>query len=334
MPMKPSRSTFLAGVAGTAAAVSSPTLVAAADPAMVARATQGMTFTTLRDRGVDHVGIRTSSGIVDVARASHMLGIASPPLTVDDVVAGRGNIAALAHAVANAPPASVRNPRNVEYGPLVGSPPKIVCVGLNYRAHIAEMNDKLPPVPDLFNKFNTALNRHNGTIAVSAVPAQHFDYESELVMIIGKTARNVSEADALSHVFGYACGHDFTARDAQYRVSQWMTGKTPDQFAPLGPWLVTADQIPDPQALQIQTFVNDETTPRQDMSTAQMIFSCARIVSYTSQFITLLPGDVIFTGTPPGVIYAYPAEKQVWLKPGDRIRTTITKLGELRFALT
>jgi len=332
--MKPSRSTFLAGVAGTAAAISSPTLVAAADPAMVYRATQGMTFTTLRDRGVDHVGIRTSSGIVDVARAAHILGVASPPLTVDDVVAGRGNIAALAHLVANAPPASVRNPRSVEHGPLVGSPPKIVCVGLNYRAHIAETGEKTPPYPDLFNKFNTALNRHNGTVSVSTVPAQKFDYESELVMIVGKTARNVSEADALEHVFGYSCGHDFTARDTQMRVSQWMTGKTPDQFAPLGPWLVTADQIPDPQTLQIQTWVNDEATPRQDANTAQMIFSCAHILSYTSQFITLLPGDVIFTGTPPGVIYAYPPEKQVWLKPGDRIRTTITKLGELRFTLT
>jgi 2-keto-4-pentenoate hydratase/2-oxohepta-3-ene-1,7-dioic acid hydratase in catechol pathway len=98
-------------------------------------------------------------------------------------------------------------------------------------------------------------------------------------MFIGKSARNVSEADALDAVFGYSCGHDFTARDAQLRVSQWMTGKTPDLFAPLGPWLVGADQIPDPQTLQIQTFVNDEAVPRQNMSTSQMIFSCATIVS-------------------------------------------------------
>ncbi len=113
-----------------------------------------------------------------------------------------------------------------------------------------------------------------------------------------------------------------------------MTGKTPDQFAPIGPWLVTADQIPDPQTLQVQTFVNDETKPRQDMNTAQMIFNCAHILSYTSTFITLSPGDVIFTGTPSGVIAGYPPDKQVWLKPGDRVRTVISKVGELHFTLT
>jgi 2-keto-4-pentenoate hydratase/2-oxohepta-3-ene-1,7-dioic acid hydratase in catechol pathway len=113
-----------------------------------------------------------------------------------------------------------------------------------------------------------------------------------------------------------------------------MTGKTPDEFAPIGPWLVTADQIPNPQTLQIQTWVNDETTPRQDANTAQMIFNCAHILSYTSTFITLVPGDVIFTGTPSGVITGYPKDKQVWLKPGDRVRTTITKIGDLRFTLT
>ncbi len=250
------------------------------------------------------------------------------------MIAGRGDVAALARVAANAPAGALRAESAVEYGPLVGAPPKIVCVGLNYRAHLAETGEKLPPFPDLFNKYNTALNRHGGTVAVSHLPVTQFDYESELVMIVGKTARNVSEAEALSHVFGYTTGHDFTARDAQMRVSQWMTGKTPDQFAPLGPWLVTADQIPDPQTLQIRTFVNDETTPRQDMNTAQMIFSCARIVSYTSSFITLQPGDVIFTGTPSGVILGYPKDKQVWLKPGDRIRTQISKLGELRFTLT
>jgi 2-keto-4-pentenoate hydratase/2-oxohepta-3-ene-1,7-dioic acid hydratase in catechol pathway len=113
-----------------------------------------------------------------------------------------------------------------------------------------------------------------------------------------------------------------------------MTGKTPDEFAPLGPYLVTADRIPDPQTLQIRTFVNDEAVPRQDMNTSRMIFSCAQILSYVSQFMTLVPGDVIFTGTPSGVIVGYPKEKQVWLKPGDRIRTTISSIGELHFTLT
>jgi 2-keto-4-pentenoate hydratase/2-oxohepta-3-ene-1,7-dioic acid hydratase in catechol pathway len=330
----PSRSTFLAGTAGAVAvSAAAPTLIAAASPADVASATRGMTLTTLRDGAVDHVGVRTARGIVDISRAAKALGVTSPPLTVDDVVAGRGNVAALPMLVAKASGDAVRSEASVQFGPLVGAPPKIVCVGLNYRAHIAETGEKAPPYPDLFNKYNTALNRHNGTVMVSKLQAEKFDYESELVMIVGKTARNVPEADALSYVFGYSCGHDFTARDTQTRVSQWMTGKTPDQFAPLGPWLVTADQIPDPQTLQIQTWINDETAPRQDASTAQMIFNCAHILSYTSNYITLQPGDVIFTGTPSGVITGYPKDKQVWLKAGDRVRTTISKLGELRFTL-
>jgi 2-keto-4-pentenoate hydratase/2-oxohepta-3-ene-1,7-dioic acid hydratase in catechol pathway len=330
--MTPSRGAFLAGT--TAVAIAAPTLVAAASAADVASATRGMTFTTLRDGGVDHVGVRTAKGIVDIARSATALGVAQPPLTVDDVVAGRGNVAALPHLINDAPASAIRSESSVQYGPVVGSPPKIICVGLNYQAHIVETGEKPPPFPNLFNKYNTTLNRHNGTVAVSKIPAVQFDYESELVMIIGKTARNVPEAQALNYVFGYTTGNDFTARDPQNRVSQWMTGKTPDEFAPIGPWLVTADQIPDPQTLQVQTYVNDETTPRQDMNTAQMIFNCAHILSYTSTFITLSPGDVIFTGTPSGVIFGMPKDKQVWLKAGDRIRTTISKIGELHFTLT
>ncbi|MFN2460586.1 MAG: fumarylacetoacetate hydrolase family protein [Candidatus Velthaea sp.] len=282
--MTTDRATFLTGVAGTAAvAAAAPAF--AASPDDIARDTRGMTFTTLRDGNVDHIGIRTARGIVDVARAAAGMSITDAPQTIDD------------------------------------------------RAHIAETGEKTPPFPDLFNKYNTTLNRHGGTVAVSHLPAKNFDYESELTFVVGKHANNVSEADALKYVYGYTIVHDFTARDAQMRVSQWMTGKTPDQFAPIGPWLVTADQIPDPQTLQIQTFVNDEKTPRQDANTAQMIFNVAHILSYTSSFITLEPGDVVFTGTPQGVISGYPKEKQVWLKPGDRIRSVITKLGELHFSL-
>jgi 2-keto-4-pentenoate hydratase/2-oxohepta-3-ene-1,7-dioic acid hydratase in catechol pathway len=333
--MTPSRATFLAGAAGSlAAAAAAPTLAATAGSAEVAQATHGMTLTTLRDGRIDHVGLRTQRGIIDVAAAAAALGIASPPHTVEDVIAGRGAVAALPRIAAHAPASAIRSEDAVEFGPLVSNPPKIVCVGLNYRAHLAETGEKTPPYPDLFNKFNNTLNRHKGTVSVSSLPLTQFDYESELVVYIGKTARAVNEADALNYVFGYSCGNDFSARDAQMRVSQWMTGKTPDQFAPLGPWLVTADQIPDPQILQIQTYVNDETTPRQDMNTNLMILGVAHIISYTSQFITLQPGDIIFTGTPSGVILGHPADQRVWLKPGDRIRTSISKLGELHFTLT
>jgi 2-keto-4-pentenoate hydratase/2-oxohepta-3-ene-1,7-dioic acid hydratase in catechol pathway len=294
---------------------------------------RGLTLTTLRDGDVDHVGIRTPRGIIDVAAAANALGITQAPLTVEDVIAGRGETDTLQKIAEGAPASAIRNEATVEYGPLVANPPKILCVGLNYSAHIAESGSKTPEFPDLFNKFNTSLNRHHGTVNVSGLPATQFDYESELVFIMGKTARNVAESDALAYVYGYTTGNDFSARDLQMRVSQWMTGKTPDDFAPLGPWLVAASQIPDPQALQVQTFVNDETAPRQDANTSQMIFSCARIIAYASSFMTLQPGDVIFTGTPSGVILGMPKDNQVWLKAGDRIRTVISMLGELDFQL-
>jgi 2-keto-4-pentenoate hydratase/2-oxohepta-3-ene-1,7-dioic acid hydratase in catechol pathway len=294
---------------------------------------RGLTLTTLRDGDVDHVGIRMPHGIIDVAAAANALGIAQPPVTVEDVIAGHGNVDVLQRIAKSAPASVIRSEASAEFGPLVANPPKILCVGLNYSAHIAESATNTPVFPDLFNKYNTSLNRHKGTVRISGLPATQFDYESELVIIMGKTARNVAESDALAYVYGYTTGNDFSARDLQLRVSQWMTGKTPDEFAPLGPWLVAADQIPDPQTLQVQTFVNDETTPRQDMNTSQMIFSCARIIAYASSFMTLQPGDVIFTGTPSGVILGMPKDKQVWLKAGDRVRTVISKLGELDFHL-
>jgi 2-keto-4-pentenoate hydratase/2-oxohepta-3-ene-1,7-dioic acid hydratase in catechol pathway len=286
----------------------------------------------LRDGSLDHLGIRTRRGIVDVAQAAQALGISAAPRTIDELLAGR-DIGSLQRIAEQAPAHAIRAEPAVEFGPLVSTPPKIICIGLNYREHLAETGMSPQTVPDLFNKYNTALNRHNGTIDVSTLDAKGFDYESELVVLIGKEGRNVSEPDALSYVFGYTAGNDFSARDLQLRTSQWMTGKTPDQFAPIGPWLVTGDQIGDPQTLQIQTFVNDESTPRQDANTSQMIFSVAQIISYTSQFITLQPGDVIFTGTPSGVILGHPKAKQIWLKAGDRVVTRISNLGDLRVTL-
>ncbi len=181
-----------------------------------------------------------------------------------------------------------------------------------------------------FNKFNTALNSHGGSITVSEEDAVKFDYEAELVIAIGRKARNVSEADALNHVFGYCTGNDFTARDLQSRTSQWMLGKSGDGYAPLGPWLVTADQV-DGDNLKIECRVNGEL--RQSSSTADMVFNCRQLVSYCSKYMTLKPGDIIFTGTPEGVIAGKPKDKQVWLKAGDRIVTSIEKLGDLEFRL-
>ena len=150
-------------------------------------------------------------------------------------------------------------------------------------------------------------------------------------MIIGREAKNVSEADALSYVAGYCTGNDFTARDLQLETGgQWMIGKTPDQFAPLGPYLVTAEQI-EPNNLKIECRANGET--RQSSNTSDMIFNCRQITSYISRHITLKPGDIVFTGTPEGVIQGHPKDKQVWLKPGDKIACSLEKLGELKFEL-
>jgi len=152
-------------------------------------------------------------------------------------------------------------------------------------------------------------------------------------VVIGKTARNVSEAEALDYVAGYAVGHDFSARDLQFDTGgQWMVGKTLDGFAPIGPYFVSADLV-DPNNLAIETFVNDEARPRQSTHTSKFIFNPQKVISYASKLFALEPGDIIFTGTPEGVITGMPKEKQVWLKAGDRIISRIEKLGTLKFDL-
>jgi 2-keto-4-pentenoate hydratase/2-oxohepta-3-ene-1,7-dioic acid hydratase in catechol pathway len=184
----------------------------------------------------------------------------------------------------------------------------------------------------LFSKYNVALNAHGGTIELPVGIARKFDYEVELVIVMGKLARNVPEVDALSYVAGYATGNDFTARDLQLETGgQWLPGKTPDGFAPLGPYLVTADQI-DPDRLAIECRVNGET--RQSSNTSDLIFGCRQVIAYVSRNFTLRPGDVVYTGTPEGVILGKPPGQQVWLKPGDAIACSVEKLGELRFTLT
>jgi 2-keto-4-pentenoate hydratase/2-oxohepta-3-ene-1,7-dioic acid hydratase in catechol pathway len=189
----------------------------------------------------------------------------------------------------------------------------------------------VPKLPILFNKFNNALNNHGGMIAVSKEPAEQFDYEAELVIVMGRGGRHIKEEEALSYVFGYATGNDFTARDLQSRSSQWMLGKSLDGSAPIGPWLVTSD-LADGDNLKIECRVNGQV--RQSSNTSDMVFNCKQLVSYASRYFTLKPGDIIFTGTPEGVISGYPKDKQVWLKAGDTLVTSIEKLGDLEFKLT
>jgi 2-keto-4-pentenoate hydratase/2-oxohepta-3-ene-1,7-dioic acid hydratase in catechol pathway len=212
----------------------------------------------------------------------------------------------------------------VRFGPVVTEPPKILCIGLNYKAHVAEAGEKLPTTPIFFNKFASSLNAHKGTIHVSREHARSFDYEAELVVVIGRGGRDIPAERALDHVLGYAVGQDFSARDLQMATSQWMMGKAGDGWGPVGPWLVGADVV-DPHDLDIQCRVNGEL--RQSSNTSRMIFDVRKQIAWLSRNLTLEPGDVIFTGTPEGVIIGYPKDKQVWLKAGDRITTTIQHLG-------
>ncbi len=291
-----------------------------------------MMLLTMRSGERYTLGIKTEKGILDVAAAAKAFK-SGAPTTMDALLAGgdQGLTALRDQALTRNGKGLFIEESKVEFGPCVTNPQKIVCVGLNYARHAKEVGQPLPKMPILFNKFNTALNSHQGTVRVSAIPATNYDYEAELVIVMGRRAANVSEAEALHYVLGYATGNDFTARDLQSRSSQWMIGKACDGFAPVGPYLVTADLVGDPNSLKIECRVNGEL--RQSSNTNDMVFNCAQIISYASKLMTLEAGDMIFTGTPEGVISGYPKDKQVWLKAGDRLATTIEKLGELRFSL-
>ena len=203
---------------------------------------------------------------------------------------------------------------------------KILCIGLNYRQHAKECNLPLPPAPVLFNKFSNALAGDGACVTLSPAYVE-YDYEAELVAIIGKEARNVSEEDALEYVFGYTCGNDLSTRDLQFaRSNQWLLSKTMDGFAPIGPCVGTADCI-DPNNLTISSVVNGEL--RQNSNTSDMIFTLAQIIADLSRHFPLLPGDLIFTGTPQGVMHGYPADQKNWLKPGDAVDVTIENIGTL-----
>jgi 2-keto-4-pentenoate hydratase/2-oxohepta-3-ene-1,7-dioic acid hydratase in catechol pathway len=206
----------------------------------------------------------------------------------------------------------------------VPRPTKVICIGLNYRDHAEEAGLPLPEVPILFPKFANSVIGPGAPIVLPPETAEP-DYEAELGVVIGRTARRVEEADALSYVAGYTCMNDVSARDLQNRTSQWMLGKAIDTFLPCGPWLVTADELPDPQALAIGLRLNGREL--QSSSTAQMVFGVAELVASISRTMTLEPGDLIATGTPPGVGFA--RTPPVWLADGDVVEVEIEGIGTL-----
>jgi 2-keto-4-pentenoate hydratase/2-oxohepta-3-ene-1,7-dioic acid hydratase in catechol pathway len=204
-------------------------------------------------------------------------------------------------------------------------PVNILCIGLNYRRHAEESKMAIPERPLLFIKPTSTLASPGDPILSPSV-TEELDYECELAVVIGKTAKNISEAEALDYVLGYTCANDVSARDWQLRLDkQWARGKSFDTFCPLGPCLVTADEIPDPNALEIKTRVNGEVL--QHSNTSDMIYSVRQIISYLSQNMTLLPGTVILTGTPEGV--GMGRTPQRWLVPSDHCEIEIEKIGVL-----
>lgn len=294
---------------------------------------KGMTFVTISRKGKYRLGVKTEKGILDVKAASRIFG-KKVPVIIDDVIRhGDRGLTELVRIALKSRRAkgTFLDENTIEFGPCVTNPEKVILLGFNYRTHAMETNTPVPTSPVLFSKFNNSLNSHNGVIRLPAHVAFKFDYEVELVVVMGRTARRVTEAESLSCVFGYCIGNDFSARDLQFKTSQFLLGKTCDGFAPIGPYLVTADQIPDPQNLSIECYVNGER--RQSGNTGDMIFNVPAIISYASQHFTLKPGDILFTGTPEGVIFGMPPEKQVWLKAGDKITSVVEKLGKLTFTL-
>lgn len=283
------------------------------------------------------LGVKIESGIIDItaARAALAPDNAQIPANLADLLAGGPaalkSLAGLVEKAAGQTQGAnwLLDEADLQFGPCVPNPGKIICVGLNYRRHAEETGAAIPSTPVLFSKFNSALAAPGEPVPLPD-SAEKYDYEVELAVVMGQKAKHVSEADALNYVLGYSTANDVSARDLQLLTGQWLLGKTLDKFLPLGPYLVTAEEVGDPQKLNLQTWVNGEL--RQNSNTSDMIFTVAQIVSYISRYITLEPGDVIITGTPEGVILGM-KEKQ-WLKPGDEVTVEVEKLGRLTNKMT
>jgi 2-keto-4-pentenoate hydratase/2-oxohepta-3-ene-1,7-dioic acid hydratase in catechol pathway len=263
---------------------------------------------TFHRNGGLRVGLLDDGGVADVAAADDLNGL---------LRAEPADIARLAGD-------SRVDEAGLRVGPAVPRPGKIICIGLNYRRHAAEAGMAVPETPILFSKYANSLAASGDDVPLPDVAVQ-YDYEAELAVVIGRPARGVSETDALDHVWGYCNCNDVSARDLQFRSTQWMLGKTLDRFLPVGPHLVSADEVGDPQALNVRCTVNGDV--RQDSSTADMVFGVAELVSYISRFWTLEPGDLIATGTPPGVAQGRP--EKPWLVPGDEVVVEVGGLGRL-----
>ncbi|MDB5084778.1 MAG: 5-carboxymethyl-2-hydroxymuconate isomerase [Bacilli bacterium] len=298
-----------------------------------------MKLLTIRKPEGLKLGIKTEQGVLDISAALESVGAgANLPETMEEVLSVGGEALAKLEKYVNQVAESGRSDLfvkedTVAIGPAVPNPGKIICVGTNYRRHAEESKMPIPQVPIIFNKFNNTIAAHGDVIDIPFNTTQA-DYEAELTIVIGKTAKRVSTEQALDYVIGYCNVNDLSARDLQFRTHQWLLGKSCDGFSPVGPYLVTSDEVGDPNSLKVRTYVNGEI--RQNSNTSDMIFSCAEIVSYISQHMTLNAGDIILTGTPEGVVFngfdgkvTHHKPHLQWLKDGDEITIEVEKLGRL-----
>lgn len=268
------------------------------------------------------LGIQTEDGIIDVQSVSEKTGIAAPSTILGVIKGGDEALQALTQIIANSN--EKLNEKNIQYAPVIPNAGKVICVGANYRKHAIESGLAIPEEPIYFAKYANSLSGHREEISVPKM-AEQVDYEVELVVVIGKPAKNVPVESALEYVFGYAVGNDLSVRELQFRSNQWLYGKAIDGFAPLGPYIVTAEEVSNPQNLNLKCWVNGEL--RQNSNTEDMIFSTPQLISDLSQIMTLQPGDLIYTGTPEGVIMGM--DEKNWLKTGDEIVCEIDGLGRL-----
>lgn len=268
------------------------------------------------------LGMVTARGILDIdayRQAAGEPGFSGRPLT-NTVVAALRQI--------TVPGEFLLEEKSLQIVSCTPAPSKIICIGLNYRKHAAESGMAVPVIPVVFTKYNNTLVDYNAPVELGKVGLQ-FDYEVELGVVIGERCKNADKSVALDYVLGYCVANDMSCRDLQFRTSQWLMGKSLDHFLPLGKYLVTKDEIPDVQQLQLTCTLNGEL--RQNSNTADMIFTVAEIIEDLSKHMTLEPGDLILTGTPEGVIMGM-AEKN-WLKPGDIVTVAIEHLGETTNAM-
>lgn len=286
-------------------------------------------FTFYKD---DHtrLGVEKNDVLFDMEKVSERIRAERIETDIMDIIYGGDDalerIATLIDATDHTDESLHLQEEAISWGPAVTQPSKIICVGLNYKKHADETKAPYPEIPILFNKFSNALTGHRSNIIIPKT-TERLDYEVELGIVIGKQGKYIKEENALDYVFGYCTANDISARDVQKRTSQWMTGKTNDGFAPVGPYVVPKEYVSNPNNLRLTTTLNGEI--RQDSNTVDMIFSCEELISYISSHMTLYPGDLIMTGTPEGVILGLPKEERVYIQPGDEITVEVETLGAL-----